>query len=320
MKNIIGNKIGKVVVIRQLNYTIDSDGRKREIFECKCECGNILSIRGDLLKYQKRDFCCKGCLLKKKKETNTENLLGLKFGDLLVIEENNKTSDDRVSWICRCICGNTLVVRAASLKIGKKTRCTNCSNKIKSRDHFIDISNCVFGFLKVVNLNRIEKKNGSFWNVVCDKELGGCGKPIVVSKTALNSGQFSCGCIKESVIATLLKNYFKNTFCAETEYKIFKNADTGYWLPYDIYIPYGKNPDLNGFYIEIHGGQHYEFIHFWHKTKEKFEYNKNLDKIKKKFSRKNGVYIEVDLRKIKTVEDAIEYIEKVIELNIKEAF
>lgn len=318
MKNIIGNKIGRVIVIQQLDSIVDSDGRRRELFECKCDCGNILNIRGDLLKYQKRDFCCKDCLLKKQKEINTENLLGLKFGDLLVIEEGRKTSNDRVSWICKCICGNTLSVRAASLKSGKKTRCTICSNKIKSKDHLIDISNCIFGFLRVTGLNRIEKKNGAFWNVICDEKLGGCGNHIIVSRVALNSGQFSCGCTRESLIATLLKNHFKNAYLAEEEYKVLRNPETGYWLPYDIYIPSGKNKELNGFYIEIHGIQHYKFVEFWHKTKEKFEYNKRLDKIKKRFAKKNGTYIEIDLRKIKTVEEAVEHVKKFAKITSEE--
>lgn len=312
MKEILGKKLGKITVIKQLDSIIDSDKRKRELFECRCECGNILNIRGDLLKYQKRDFCCKECLFKKQKELNVENLLGLRFGDLIVIKEGEKTSDNRVSWVCKCDCGNTITVRASSLKSEKKNRCTDCSNKIKSKNHLIDISNNVFGFLRVLSLNKIEKKNGAFWNVICDKEIGGCGNSIVVSRVALNSGQISCGCVNQSLIALLLKSYFKEKYEAEVEYKIFKNPETEYWLPYDIYIPYGENPELNGFYIEVHGEQHYKFIELWHKTKERFEYQKYKDKLKKKFAKKNGFYVEIDLRRIKTVEEAIEYIESKI--------
>ena len=162
MKEILGKKLGKVTVIKQSDSIIDSDKRKRELFECRCECGNTLNIRGDLLRYQKRDFCCKECLLKKQKKLNVENLLGLRFGDLLVIKEGEKTSNNRVSWVCKCDCGNTITVRATSLKSEKKTRCTDCSNKIKSKNHLIDISNNVFGFLRVLSLNKIEKKNGFY--------------------------------------------------------------------------------------------------------------------------------------------------------------
>lgn len=43
--------------------------------------------------------------------------------------------------------------------------------------------------------------------------------------------------------------------------------------------------------------------------REEFEYQKKKDRMKRKFARKHGVYIEVDLRKIKTVEEAIQHIE-----------
>jgi len=128
---------------------------------------------------------------------------------------------------------------------------------------------------------------------------------------------------KESTIANKLKEYFKENYDAEDEYKILKNPDTGYWLPYDIYIPYGKNPDLNGFYIEVHWEQHYKVCYF-HKLsakknrttpEEEFEYQKYKDKIKKTFAKKNGIYVEVDLRKIKTDEEAIGYIESILKTN-----
>lgn len=129
-------------------------------------------------------------------------------------------------------------------------------------------------------------------------------------RTNMGNGCKICSDVRhESKIATELKNYILNGYKSEDEYKKIKNPDTNQWLRYDIYVYGGENPDLNGFYIEIHGLQHYEFIPYWHKTKEKFEYNKKLDKLKKNFAKKNGKYIEVDLRKVKTIEEAIELIE-----------
>jgi len=45
---------------------------------------------------------------------------------------------------------------------------------------------------------------------------------------------------------------------------------------------------------------------------DEFEYQKHLDKIKRKFAKKHGTYIEIDLRKIKTTEQAIEYVESIL--------
>lgn len=47
---------------------------------------------------------------------------------------------------------------------------------------------------------------------------------------------------------------------------------------------------------------------FQNRTKEDFEYRKNLDKIKRKFAMLNGHYIDVNLCKIKNMKEAISYI------------
>ena len=118
---------------------------------------------------------------------------------------------------------------------------------------------------------------------------------------------------KESKIATECKKYFKENYNATLEYKLFKNPDTKFYLKCDIYIP-------NNIFIEINGGQHYKIsgFHKMHAYKknisvdDEFKYQKHLDNIKKEFCENNGIYIEVDLRKIKTTEDAIEYIENIL--------
>lgn len=106
---------------------------------------------------------------------------------------------------------------------------------------------------------------------------------------------------------------------AKTEYKILKNPNTGRWLPYDIYISQGENPIINGIYIEINGIQHYS-IQNWHKmkakrngttSKQELIFQKEKDRLKKKFANINGTYIEIDLRKIKTIKEAISFIEKI---------
>ncbi len=125
---------------------------------------------------------------------------------------------------------------------------------------------------------------------------------------------------KESKIAIGLKDYILNKYPSQEEYSIFKNPETGYPLPYDIYIYGRENSEISGVYIEIHWYQHYE-ITKWHKQiakknnsspEEELKYQKYKDKLKKNFARKNGTYIEIDLRKIKTIESAINYVENIL--------
>jgi hypothetical protein len=123
---------------------------------------------------------------------------------------------------------------------------------------------------------------------------------------------------QESKIATGLKRYILNKHHAEEEYPIFKNPETNRPLPFDIYIFGGKDQTINGIYIEVHWKQHY-MIEQRHKqsakkkgtsSEEEFENQKHRDRLKRRFARKNGTYIEVDLRKIKTLEEAIFFIDE----------
>lgn len=148
---------------------------------------------------------------------------------------------------------------------------------------------------------------------VCSNEW----KTKISKRTCDKTGCKKCHAKRgESVIANSLKSYLKFNYKAISEYKIFKNPDTNYYLPYDIYIPHGEISKINGVYIEIHGEQHYKYTPFWHKTKEGFAHRKSLDKLKRNFAKKNGVYVEIDLRKIKTIENAIEHVENIIRKNI----
>ena len=143
-----------------------------------------------------------------------------------------------------------------------------------------------------------------YFSAICDRSSGNnCKK---------------CSNIKrESSIATELKSYILNKYSGEEEYSIFRNPETNRPLPYDIYIYGGENPEINGVYIEIHWNHHYG-VTMWHKMKsdknkttpqKELEYQKHKDRIKRGFAKKKGTYIEVDLRKIKTTKDAIDYVE-----------
>lgn len=111
--------------------------------------------------------------------------------------------------------------------------------------------------------------------------------------------------IKESRIATLLKEYFCNNYNAISEFKECINPKTGRYLPYDICF----NTKHDKIYVEIQGEQHYLPYRFGSNL-EDFNYRKYLDKVKRKHAEKNGIYIEVDLRKIKTYNEGLQMILK----------
>jgi len=173
--------------------------------------------------------------------------------------------------------------------------------------NLIDLTGKVFGYLKVIERsNDYRRKNGDItaqWLCECIND----GNRIVVQATNLKSGgTISCGCLKESFIASGLKVYCKRKYNAKMEHNLFKNPETNHWLKCDIFLPNEK------VYIEVHGEQHYRFLEFFHKTEDNYQKTRNRDKIKKKYMKKNGLYIEIDLRKKKSLEDWIVYIEKQI--------
>lgn len=53
------------------------------------------------------------------------DLTGQTFTKWTVLRETEKRNKKRM-WLCRCECGNTVVVCQANLKSGKSTQCLNC--------------------------------------------------------------------------------------------------------------------------------------------------------------------------------------------------
>lgn len=148
---------------------------------------------------------------------------------------------------------------------------------------------------------------------MCKCDCGRSDNFITSAKNLKSGATTSCGCRSESLVAFELKKYFLKNYDAEDEHQIIINPDTGYWLRCDICVH--KN-----IYIEINGIQHY-CLCGWHyrsakrngtTPQQELEYQQWKDDLKKQYAEKNGLYIEIDLRKIKTTSKAIEYIENIL--------
>lgn len=51
------------------------------------------------------------------------DLTGMRFGKLTVLEICGKSSDGRITWLCKCDCGNEKVIRGHDLKNGSSKSC-----------------------------------------------------------------------------------------------------------------------------------------------------------------------------------------------------
>lgn len=63
--NLEGSKIGKLTVLEYFYIDTKVEGKKRLLWRCQCECGNICNLRTDTLtgknKKLKTHYCCRKC-------------------------------------------------------------------------------------------------------------------------------------------------------------------------------------------------------------------------------------------------------------------
>lgn len=101
---------------------------------CKCECGNITSVRGDELKSGQIKSC--GCLNNEnihRKQRNSKDITNKRFGKL--VTKHYVRSDKRGAiWLCECDCGNTCEAYVSDLSVKHKQSCgcLEYENQLKS--------------------------------------------------------------------------------------------------------------------------------------------------------------------------------------------
>lgn len=308
-----GMIFNRLTVIKRYEDRVLPSGQKVRMWLCECSCGKKdIVVSGNHLKSGDTQSC--GCYMKDRvKETHVVNLSGMVFGKLLVIEIAKETSGKRrrIKYNCLCECGKECCVLGESL-VGGHTKSCGC---LKNKSRVIDIVGEKFGKLTVLKLSHI--KGSSYWNCQCE-----CGNQSVVFIGNLKSGKtISCGCgSRESNLASKLKKFFVKKYFAISEYRILRNPKTNYFLPYDIFIESKNTKVGKDIFIEIHGEQHYQITGFEYMTAERKGITPEevllerikLDKLKKNFSKKRGIYIEVDIRISKNEEYWIDKIEKMI--------
>lgn len=128
-EDLTGQRFGRLTVLEPTNKK-NNDGRR--IWKCLCDCGNIKYTTCQNLKRGQ----CTSCGCKNKEQitalghSNAANLIGQRFGKLLVIEKAPKKLlySDSVAWICQCDCGNQIIATTSSLR-SNNTRSCGCSHK-----------------------------------------------------------------------------------------------------------------------------------------------------------------------------------------------
>ena len=170
--DLIGEKFGKLTVIdKDCIKEVGKSKSRRQYWLCRCECGKIISVSTGHLKSGHTQSC--GCYMKQRiRETLFKDLTGQKFGKLTVIEE--APSDGRTKWLCKCDCGNTVIVNAENLTSGNTTSCgckraeTLFAQRKRNRydlshDYGICYSNAVEGDFFIFDLEDYDKIKDYTW-------------------------------------------------------------------------------------------------------------------------------------------------------------
>ena len=117
--DITGKKFGKLTAIKRTG----KNEAGRTLWLCQCDCGNTVTATLTDLRAGRRKSC--GCLKKERR-----NLVGQRFGKLTVIRKD--TYGTCAKYLCRCDCGQEIVVRGDSL-IGGKTVSCGCSKRAEDK-------------------------------------------------------------------------------------------------------------------------------------------------------------------------------------------
>ena len=127
-KDITGQVFGRLTVLEEVPERMYNG---HIAWKCKCECGNEIIVSGVSLRNGDTKSC--GCyaseihslVCKTLGTLKKRDLIGQKFGHLLVIEDSGERQNQQVVWLCECDCKNKTRVKVlgGNLTSGHTTSC-----------------------------------------------------------------------------------------------------------------------------------------------------------------------------------------------------
>lgn len=157
------DKIGKLTLIKRQKRI--QNNKEYWFWYCKCKCGNFKWIREQsLIKKNPTQSC--GCL---GKETQFKkiDLTGKKFNMLTVVEFTGAGEGYNEEWLCKCKCGNTIVLTRKQIdsKLVKSCGCqayeVQLENQKKAFNKFKEKNLVEKTSLAVISREELMKTNTS---------------------------------------------------------------------------------------------------------------------------------------------------------------
>jgi len=120
-RNITKQQFGRIVA---LHPTYKRSGNGSIVWNCKCDCGNLVAVALDSLVGGNTKSC--GCLVndtsRRIGQKNAKDYAGWRFGRLTA-QRTIGTNRHGVTWKCRCDCGKYTNVYVANLINGSTKSC-----------------------------------------------------------------------------------------------------------------------------------------------------------------------------------------------------
>jgi hypothetical protein len=129
--NLVGQKFGSLTVMRETDKQENSSYKR---WLCQCDCGNEKIVSSVALRSGNTVTCGD-------RTKHYENLIGMRFGRLIVIEKVNKPENVKGTahyWRCKCDCSGETITCTASLNRGHTTSCGCKQREETSLAHFRD--------------------------------------------------------------------------------------------------------------------------------------------------------------------------------------
>ena len=116
--DMVGRVFGRLKVIRRAPKSIAKNRCHRYI--CKCSCGNETEVNGGALRSGHTTSC--GCKQREAAADSVIDIIGQKFGKLLVLERDGSLSGHAL-WKCQCECGQIKTIDGHLLRSGNIKSC-----------------------------------------------------------------------------------------------------------------------------------------------------------------------------------------------------
>ena len=283
LKNLTGKTFGKLTVIKR-----GSNKGKKVYWECQCECGNIIDIRGDHLTGG-HTISCGYC---GKHPNKFIDITGQRFGKLTVLEKlPHKDNQNTILYKCQCDCGTIIEARSTSLRYGSTASCGSAECRGVKKN----IAGKRFGKLTVIKESDYKSPHhlNTYWECKCD-----CGNTTIVNGSYLRIGMTqSCGCLtsKGELKINELLNMNNINYIAQKTFDTCRFKVSNRLARFDFYLT-----DYNCL-IEYDGEQHFEPFGY-DKDLSKFISTQERDAYKNQWCKDNNIpLIRIPYTKLNTL-------------------